>query len=275
MPSRGRIAYDMLGIASLLAQREYRVPIYQRSYAWEAAERGDQTVAVDDYWTDLKDALDGGEPDYFLGSIVLTPSEEDRRLVIIDGQQRLATTSLFMAALRDIWEERGEPDQAADADRYLSTYDRRARERTPRLILNQDDDPFYRALVVDPSNPSPIRESHVRLRDAYALLKERITADIAEHGGRADDRLLKWLDFLDEQVLVITVEVPTEADAFVIFETLNDRGMDLTIGDLLKNYLFMRSGSRLETVKASWIGALAALDVSAENEVFVTFLRHH
>jgi len=265
----------MVGIASLLEQDEYRVPIYQRSYAWEAVERREETVAVEDFWTDLKDALNSGEPDYFLGSVVLTPSEEDKRLTIIDGQQRLATTSLLLAALRDLWQERGEPAQADDVDKYLSTYDRRARDDVPRLMLNQDDDAFYRALVVQPSNPSPSRDSHERLRDAYAYLKERLDADVDGYGRKAEDRLLNWLDFLDRQVVVITVEVPTEADAFVIFETLNDRGMDLTIGDLLKNYLFMRAGSRLEAVKSSWVAALTALDVSAENENFVRFLRHY
>ena len=96
-----------------------------------------------------------------------------------------------------------------------------------------------------------------------------------DHGRRAEERLLKWIEFIDDQASVITVEVPTEADAFVIFETLNTPGAELTIGDLLKNYLFMRAGDQLETVQNAWISALAALDISAENEVFVTFLRHH
>jgi Protein of unknown function DUF262/Protein of unknown function (DUF1524) len=275
VPSKGRLSYNLEGIASLLRQHEFRVPTYQRSYAWDASNASEQTLAVDDFWNDLSEALNGNEPDYFLGSLVLTPSDDDKRLTIIDGQQRLATTSLFLAALRDIWAERGEPKQVEDVSKYLATYDRRAREDVPKLILNEEDDPFYRGLIIDGNDPEPTRESHERLSDAYELLKEKLDNDVSAFGRHAEARLLSWLDFLDDQVVVITVEVPTEADAFVIFETLNDRGAALTIGDLLKNYLFMRAGSRLDTVKTSWIAALTALDVSAENETFVMFLRHH
>lgn len=269
MPAQGRISYDMTGIASLLKNGEFRVPIYQRSFAWDTSE-------VDDFWSDLKEALDDAEPDYFLGTLVLTPSDEERRLTIIDGQQRLATTSLFLAALRDAWAARGEPDQAKDIEnRYISTFNRRGRVMVPRLVLNEEDDPFFRRLVIEASAPPATRESHERLAAALDSLRLKITSDLDEHGRRAEDRLFKWLEFLDDQSLVITVEVPSEADAFVIFETLNDRGADLTIGDLLKNYLFMRAGRRLETVKSAWVSALATLDVSAETELFISFLRHH
>ncbi|MFY9265337.1 MAG: DUF262 domain-containing HNH endonuclease family protein [Solirubrobacterales bacterium] len=269
MPARGRIDYEMAGITSVVKKGEYRVPIYQRSYAWETSE-------VDEFWEDIKGALDADEPDYFLGTLVLTPHGDEKRITIIDGQQRLATTTLFIAALRDAWKERGDEPQANDIqDKYISTFDRRAREHVPRLVLNEEDDPYFRALVVDSTGPTAKRESHERLENAFENLKGKIDLDLSEHGKQADERLLRWLDFLDDQALVITVTVPTEADAFVIFETLNDRGADLTIGDLLKNYLFMRSGSRLDTVQTSWVSALSALYVSAENELFVSFLRHH
>lgn len=284
----------MVGIATALSSQEYRVPTYQRSYAWKDA-------AVQDFWDDLNQALDANDPDYFLGTLVLTPDENDRRRVVIDGQQRLATTTLLLTALRDVWiEEYGDDSQAADiTSRYLSVFDRRASIREPRLILNEEDDPFFRYLVVgsdededgaeeekakegeedhereDEKDVTPSRESHERLVAALDYLRERLRENAKDHGKRGEERLVKWLEFMDDRASVITVTVPTEADAFVIFETLNDRGASLTIGDLLKNYLFMRSGNRLETVKTSWVQALNELDVSAENEEFVTFLRHH
>jgi Protein of unknown function DUF262 len=269
MLARGRIRYDMLGLASLLKQQEFRVPIYQRSYAWGNEE-------VDDFWSDLQHSLESQDDDYFLDSLVLTPSDDDKRLIVIDGQQRLATCSVFLAAMRDVWASQDEEDRANDIQtRYLSTFDRREKENVPRLILNEEDDPFFRDCIVNGEDADPTRESHDRLLDAYHGLRAKLENDFAAHGQRGEDRLLAWLDFVDEAASVITVEVPTEADAFVIFETLNTRGAELTIGDLLKNYLFMRAGSRLETVKTSWVSTLTGLDISAENEVFVNFLRHH
>jgi Protein of unknown function DUF262/Protein of unknown function (DUF1524) len=269
MPSKGRIRYDMLGLASVLKQQEFRVPIYQRSYAWGAEE-------VNDFWGDLRNSLDSQDEDYFLGSLVLTRSEDDKRLVVIDGQQRLATCSVFLAAMRDVWNSQGESARADDIQtRYLSIFDRRAKENVPRLILNEEDDPFFRDFIVNGDAVDPSRESHERLREAHSSLYSKLQNDFAAHGTHGEDRLLAWLDFVDEAASVITVEVPTEAEAFVIFETLNTRGAELTIGDLLKNYLFMRAGNRLDTVKTAWVSTLTALDISAENEVFVNFLRHH
>src|SRR4051794_7546196 len=105
VPRLGRIDYDMVGIGSLVARDEFRVPIYQRSYAWPGE-------AVEEFFYDLQLALDEGAPDYFLGTIVLTPSKEDRRTVVIDGQQRLATTSILLAVIRDLWGDRGEDERA-------------------------------------------------------------------------------------------------------------------------------------------------------------------
>jgi hypothetical protein len=86
--------------------------------------------------------------------------------------------------------------------------------------------------------------------------------------------LANWVEYLRESVRVIVVDVPTDADAFLIFETLNDRGADLTIADLLKNYLFRHAEDSLETVRDGWVRALGALEISAENSVFTSFLRH-
>lgn len=270
MPSGGRLRYEMVGIATALSSAEYRVPTYQRSYAWGES-------AVHDFWDDLRQALDGGDPDYFLGTLVLTKDDGDRRTTVIDGQQRLATTSLLLAALRDVWTERDEEDQAIEIEKgYLSVFDRRLKSREPRLVLNDEDDAFFRELIIDDvEEPAPKRDSHERMEWALEFLREELETDAASHGKHAEDRLVAWADFMDDRATVITVTVPTEADAFVIFETLNDRGARLTVGDLLKNYLFMRSKDRLETVKTSWVQALNELDLSAENDDFVVFLRHH
>lgn len=143
--------------------------------------------------------------------------------------------------------------------------------------MNSDDDPYFRALIVNGGNPDNVpvlHHSHNLIRNALAFFKEKINevAEVAMSGWV--DRLSQWVEFLATDVRIIVVDVPTEADAFLIFETLNDRGADLTIADLLKNYLFGRSGSQLDTVRDGWMTALGALEMSAENSLFTTFLRH-
>ena len=74
-------------------------------------------------------------------------------------------------------------------------------------------------------------------------------------------RLNDLLTYVDKDVQIVAIDVATQADAFLIFETLNDRGADLTVADLLKNYLFSQAERRLDEVRDSWVKTLTNLDL--------------
>jgi uncharacterized protein with ParB-like and HNH nuclease domain len=82
------------GIAHTLRDRRLTVPRYQRSYAW-----GEEQIVT--FWEDLRSALFSSTPSYFLGTIVLSSEVNTRGNIIIDGQQRLATAAVLLAAIRD------------------------------------------------------------------------------------------------------------------------------------------------------------------------------
>ena len=82
-----------------------------------------------------------------------------------------------------------------------------------------------------------------------------------------------WITFIRDKVQVIFILVPDHADAFVIFETLNDRGLELSIADLTKNYLFGRSGSRVEESKHNW-GRMSGI-LAAGTDVDITKVYIH
>src|SRR5688572_24982744 len=86
------IDIELEGIGHVLRDRRLSVPPYQRGYSWEAEEVGD-------FWWDLRAAYGSEASQYFLGTIVLTTDAGET--TIIDGQQRLATTSLLFTALRN------------------------------------------------------------------------------------------------------------------------------------------------------------------------------
>jgi uncharacterized protein DUF262 len=142
------IKFELTGIGALLASDLYRVPIYQRSYAWE-------DIDVEDFWHDLKRALATADPEYFLGTVVLTPSEDGDRIVIIDGQQRLATTTILLAVLRDIADDqkRAKLVESINND-FLYAYDYEEDEAVPRLVLNAEDDAFFRIYIVEDTDAS-------------------------------------------------------------------------------------------------------------------------
>ena len=81
--------------------------------------------------------------------------------------------------------------------------------------------------------------------------------------------------YLRESAYVIYFTVPDDANAFLIFETMNDRGLDLSIADLLKNYLLGRSGEDLQTILNLWTTAMACLSTYGGENLFTAFLRHY
>src|SRR3954453_19740147 len=101
MVEKSRIDFALVGIGSLLKDRLLGVPIYQRSYSWQKDQ-------ISDYWSDLRSAFAKADPEYFLGTVVLTSEGLVGRHAIIDGQQRIATTAILLAAIRDEYKARGD-----------------------------------------------------------------------------------------------------------------------------------------------------------------------
>lgn len=261
-----RIDSQLIGIGKLLSQSRLVVPIHQRPYAW-----GDDQV--DDLFRDINDALKRDKKEeYFLGTVVLANSESDRES-IIDGQQRLVTTSILIAALRDYFYNKSQYQRAnAIAQEYLSKQDIRTQEETAYLDLTPEDRKFVLSRVILPPSDagrtvSPVGKSQEKIAGAIKIA-EAFVASIANNNQNPDDALLDLLDFVRDRARVIAVKTGDEANAFIIFEVLNDRGLDLTIADLIKNYVFRIAADRIAEVSASWSKMLTAVtDVAGEPDV--------
>jgi len=265
-----RIEFDLRGVGNELKDRLLAVPIYQRSYAWTSEE-------ISEYWSDLRSAFTESVAEYFLGTIVLTRQGKPPRDTIIDGQQRLATTSILLAALRDAFRNRTDSRRADIVQKdFLSTSDLASAAEVSRISLNSEDAYFFeQRIVAGQTTPEPTKPSHKLIIDAYQYFSEQISKLANDAGPEWTTRLTQWVEFLRLRLKAIILVVPTEADAFLIFETLNDRGADLTIADLLKNYLFGHAGAKLDPVRDGWMQVLGALEIAAENALFTTFLRHY
>lgn len=155
MPQDNFLRYEASGIAALLRTRSLAVPFYQRSYSWRTLEGTDGRVGstddklqVVDYWNDLINSFQQ-RVSYFLGTVVVAHEAAEDRQLVIDGQQRLATTSLLLAAIRDQFFERGQDQYGKSAQQdYLGKFDRIAGCDLPKLILNTDDHDFYDRRIV-------------------------------------------------------------------------------------------------------------------------------
>ncbi len=107
-------------------------------------------------------------------------------------------------------------------------------------------------------------EAHKHVRNIVAGL------DPKDHG----DLLNAWVSFIEHKALAVMLRVPNDANAYKMFETLNDRGLRVSQADLIKNYLFGRSGERIREVQNRWAFMRGALETLDEEDTTVTFLRY-
>lgn len=252
-------------VLDAIKSKYFAVPRYQRSYSWEE-------VQLEDFWGDMQSAIQSGG-DYFLGSFVLSNEDQGDYFSIIDGQQRVATTTILLATMRDVYAENGREKLASSFDeKYLEEHDVIKDERRRRIRLNTVDDDFYNRFIIKNEAVVPSSDSHRRLRAAKLFFRSKLDA-IVHDNPNWPEFLARISHYLQSQARVVVVTTASDADAFTIFETLNDRGADLTIADLLKNYLFSVSKAEIDTVQKYWTDAITTLENVQKESEFVSFLR--
>lgn len=233
----------------------YVIPRFQRPYSWDASN-------LDDFW---RDVLYDNDIGYFIGPMVAwrDPSSSIRRLV--DGQQRVTTIAIMFAVLRDQFKSLGENNLANGIHRYLEKADR-DNERKFTLQAEVDSKYLSQAILKDPPDidVAPEGEEEQALSRALDAIRRRISDEVEI---RQDP--LGWLKDLRDRLLglrVIWIEHSIEDDAYVIFETLNSRGKDLEVVDLLKNLLLskLRSNGNVaaDSARAKWEEMRNALESS-------------
>lgn len=274
MKERSPIGISLEGLGKALSNKRLKVPKYQRSYAW-------QEKHVRDLLTDIDNAIGADETEYFLGSIVTTGIQKPRPEVA-DGQQRIATVTILLAAIRDYFLAAKDSERAHEIDtEFLLSKDLRTLEADPRLEMNSEDNDYFRKRILSQPESGdrkvePTKESHKRINQAAQMVAQHLQKAVKSKD--ATDVLARLVEFISDSLKVIWVEVEDDSNAFKIFETLNDRGLALAITDLLKNYLFGLADTRIGEVQDRWIttvGTIEAIDTDKPEELLLAFIRHH
>lgn len=264
--------FKSLGLAGVLQHYRLHVPPYQREYSWK-------TEHVEQLYEDLRGAkLD--DRDYFLGTIVTIRRGGLAPLELVDGQQRITTVAILIAAIRNYLIQRGGAEYIVEAiqTELLTIIDRAAGERVPKLRLNIDDNEFFRQLMAEGVNLAslkPSRDSHDKLLDAMVQANATVQtlANSFPELERAE-RFNSWLEFLELKANVVLLETTNGAQAFKMFETLNDRGLKTSQADLVKSYLFAQSGERIQEAQSKWSSMKDTLEELNDEEATMNFLWH-
>ena len=256
--------------------KTYRVPPYQRDYAWTEE-------AWEDFWNDVLDLRRAPDGRHYMGALVVQ-GRTDREFTIIDGQQRLATLGILsLAVIHKLHRMAAEGiDRERNLERAKELRNRFVGEKDPasliessRLNLSRTDDALYQDYLVQlrpPLNPRGLPRSNALLWECFRYFSERLDAlDDVQEDGEALARILS--ETTARGLLFILIAVEDEFDAYTVFETLNARGLELTTADLLKNYLFskVRVQGDLDALQRRW----QALIATVTQERFPEFLRHH
>lgn len=231
----------------------YTVPKYQRAYAWEMEEIKD---FIKDFENCFNKRLANTEIDHFFGGIVcvvhkVIGSRNTVSYELVDGQQRLATIVLLVNAMLEVYEElkelaRSNTDTTNEEiitdriDEWKSRFIEfnlevnRQSKLYHVLTLSGADELFFRNLLLG-LNPSPTRDSHERILSAKTKLLEKVK--ILTTASTLEDRMDKLeiiQQLIDVDFSIIRIETDNKDNAYRLFQVLNNRGKNLTEGDLLR-----------------------------------------
>lgn len=252
--STGILPPDLKSVSQLFASdARYSVPKYQRSFAWGPDE-------VEEFWEDLVSAVQRGG-DYFLGTIVLH-KRHDGPQEIIDGQQRLTCVSMVFSAIRNVF-------LTAQDERGINLFTdflgakgyRRNAPVTPKMALNGTNNGTYVRFIINSKNldevdaalkDKALTDSNRAMLKAYRFFLDKITQETAKRGTNSDTFLVPLIDCLAKSVKLITIPVASEDDANLFFESLNARGKELAVSDLVKNRLYFEAAGQVDRAQELW-----------------------
>ena len=216
----------------------YIVPDYQREYIWSDKE-------VNKLLDDLNNEIDNASTtEYFIGTILVSPTNQKKQFDVIDGQQRLTTFFLMLCALKALF--KNEPQEAILNNLISTSFTDSSGEITSSLKLSpkyENAEEVINAILKSGNNPENIKAllnqagvsqfgALENIINAYTTIYQYFKFTYQETGT-----LKKYWGNLSNNVVFIQISTDVSS-ALKIFETINERGVGLNPMDLLKNLLF-------------------------------------
>lgn len=256
-----KIDADDRCVYEVLNQRKYTVDYFQREYSWEK-KHIEQLVT--DLTSTFLDVYDEDDPrlsvkhynNYYLGPFVVCSKEG--RTSIIDGQQRLTSLSLLLIFLNNLQKEIGGKESIEPlvfSEQYgEKSFNIQVEERKNCLEkLFQEG-----AYEVQPDDD----ESTVNMAGRYAEIGEAFPEEIK---GKAFPYFLDWLKY---NVILVKITAYSDDNAYTIFESMNDRGLNLTSTEMLKGYILsnFKEAKDREEANRFWKESIQSLHRHSKEE---------
>ena len=263
-------------IESLLDGSYFHIPRFQRPYSWDDEN-------VNDFWNDL--IANKGE-EYFIGSMVVYKRGK-QQYGVVDGQQRLTTITILLCVLRDEYAILERLDLAAGLHQLIERKDRE--DRKEYVLKTETSFPYFQEHIQKfgvADLKVKTRAEELNLISAHLLFQRLVGASLKSvqddpsinENNKAEVKLSK-LNSIRNTLLnlnLIFVTLDSEDDAYLIFETLNTRGKDLSLSDLVKNHFtkHLKAKGDVDVAKIKWSEILETIHNSSADISTDTFIYH-
>lgn len=254
-------------IESLLSAYFLVIPRFQRPYSWDDEN-------IEEFW---RDVCQNEEKDYFIGSMVVYKNGR-QQLGVVDGQQRLTTITILLCAIRDHMVDAGDKTLA---EGLHNSIERPNHDNVRGFVLRTETSFPYLQEEIQSFDPPEVRKvpgpEELRLQAAYDFFHKQISLDLQQNAKPDQQSKLARLKYLRDKVLLLSlirIELDNEDDAYAIFETLNTRGKDLALTDLLKNHFskLIKAKGDVDFVKITWSDIMRTLHespISVDPDLFL------
>lgn len=266
-------------VSDIFSLGYFKIPRFQRPYSW-----GDEEV--NNFWDDV--VLENHEH-YFIGSMVVFDIKKPY-LGIVDGQQRLTTITLMLAALRNAFNNYGEENLAKGVHNYIEKADI---DNNNIFILDSETSfPYMQSHIqsfsqnMNDEKVGKIGTEELKLKIGFEIINKKLndmlpTSELGQGNLFGNEEAINTLKDIRNKVLslkLVFIQLDNEEDAYLIFETLNTRGRDLTTPDLVKNILLKvlkNTQEKYDSPKLIWSEILQLFDDNGLDSGMKNFLYHY
>ena len=271
---------------------KYIVPEYQRDYSWKEDE-------VTELWEDLYNSW-MKKSDYFMGALVLCKEDKDQDIFdVVDGQQRLATFAVLCSVVKTIATNYIRNDEHELYSRIIDANEIRSAEKAQRaalnclmdsveekvcLKLNKKDNPIFQDKIIESNELLYEDKDQKIVKNENRLIKARkiyfkkvINTFFTSDKVTPFEELFSFIKHVTQKAVFVIMRVDSGYDAYLLFESLNSKGLELSVTDLLKNKLLSLcpgGSDSKERVLSSWNRMIQHLEKSRFSSS-VDFIRMH
>lgn len=246
---KNKIDADDKTIRGLLEKQKFYIDYFQREYRWKDKHI---KLLIDDLTSAFSKSYNKGDnPEkvanyqkYYLGPVVFSVNPETAKKSIIDGQQRITSITLFLIFLNHLQKDFDEDEKVPISDLIFSL-----KHRVKSFNMTDKNREFCMKSLfengsydVQENDDETIENMVDRYEDIVQSFPDELTKEALPY----------FIDWFIENVVIVEITAYSDENAYTIFETMNDRGLNLTPTEMLKGYVLSKitdSSQRLEIDK--------------------------